>query len=423
MVTEIVTIEGHIIDSRTLATVLDDILSFGGEFRFLEVHIGKTRQERSHARIEVSTATIDEMQNLLAILSQHGALWHESEDADIQTADMDGAFPEAFYASTNQQTFIRHRNAWCEVADQEMDCGILHDEPAGAFRCVPVARVRKGDRIVCGRRGIKVVPFERQAAKGVFEFMSSAISTEKPKHTIIRQAARRMHECRQAGQKLLLVGGPAIVHTGAAEHVVHLIERGFVQVLFAGNALAAHDIERELYGTSLGVYLDKATLADAGHEHHLRAINRIRRAGSIAAAIERGELSGGIMHACVRRGVEFVLAGSVRDDGPLPDVITDMLAAQERMRAALRGVGFALMVATGLHSIATGNLLPAWIPVVCVDISPELLTKLGDRGSFQTLCLVTDVEPFFRSLLHALDEIEAEKQQKPTRRRPRAKQP
>ncbi len=407
MVSEVVTLEGHLIDSKTLATVLDDILSFGGEFRILEVHIGLTRQERSHARIEVGTASLDEMRDLLAILSQHGALWHESDDAEIVPADLDGAFPEEFYSSTNQQTFIRHNGKWIEVQDQEMDCGIVHDPQANRFHCVPVARIRKGQRLVCGRRGVKVVPFERQKAKGVFEFMASEISTEKPKYAIIKQCAAQMVEARRSGRKTLLVGGPAIVHTGASEHVVHLIERGFIHALFAGNALATHDIEHNLYGTSLGVYIDKATLADAGHEHHLRAINAIRRAGSIANAVERGKLTGGIMHACVRHGIPFVLAGSVRDDGPLPDVITDVLDAQDRMRAAIKDVGFVLMVATGLHSIATGNILPAWIPVVAVDISPEVLTKLGDRGSFQTVCVVTDVEPFFRSLLQAIGEAEA----------------
>lgn len=407
MVTETVTLEGHIIDSKTLANVLDDILSFGGEFKILEVHIGQSRQERSHARIEVRTHTLDQMHELLAIMSKHGALWHASEDAAIVDADMDGAFPPEFYSTTNQQTFVRHGGEWVEVKDQEMDCGIVHDPKANTFRCVPVSHIRKGDRIVVHQRGIKVIPFERQRARGAFEFMSSDISTEKPKYTIIRQCAAQMLEARQSGKRLLLVGGPAIVHTGAAEHVVKLIQRGYFHVLFAGNALATHDIEHALYGTSLGVYIDKATLADTGHEHHLRAINTIRRAGSIAGAVEQGVLTSGVMHACVKNDVEMVLAGSVRDDGPLPDVITDVLAAQDRMRAAIKDVGFVLMVATALHSIATGNILPAAVPVVCVDISPETLTKLGDRGSFQTICLVTDVEPFFRSLVSALDELEA----------------
>lgn len=405
MVCETVELEGHLIDSRLLAQVMDDILSAGGEFQLLEVHIGQKKHERSFARIEVRAESLDRMHALLDVLSRHGALWHESEDAELEPADMDGAFPERFYSSTNMQTYIRAGGRWVEVADQEMDCGIIADE-SGGFRCVPVTRVRKGDRVVVGHHGIKVIPLDSLDTRGVFEFMSSDISTEKPKHTIIRQIAQQMVAARRSGRKLLLVGGPAIVHTGATPHVVQLIEKGYIHVLFAGNALATHDIENNLYGTSLGVYLEKATLADAGHEHHLRAINRIRRAGGIAKAVESGVITGGLMHACVRHGVETVLAGSIRDDGPLPDVITDALAAQEMMRSKLKGVGFVLMVATALHSIATGNILPAWIPVVCIDISPANLTKLADRGSFQTVGLCTDVEPFFRELVGALDAAE-----------------
>lgn len=405
MISEQVTLEGHLIDSRMLGQVLDDILTLGGEFNILEVHIGHSRQERSHARIEVRAKTHEQMKELLHVLSRHGALWHESDDCEIVEADMDGAFPEEFYSTTNQQTFVRHQGKWIEVQDQEMDCGLVHDPATNAFRCVPVVRIRKGDRIVCGQGGIKVVPFERSRARGVFEFMASDISTEKPKYTIIRNCAQLMIQAKASGKKLLFVLGPAVVHTGAAEHVVWLIENGYLNVLFAGNALATHDIEHNLFGTSLGVYIEKATLADAGHEHHLRAINTIRRAGGIRPAVEKNVLTAGIMHACVTKHVELVLAGSVRDDGPLPDVITDMVVAQDRMRDAIKDVGFVMMVATALHSIATGNILPAWIPAVCVDISPAQVTKLADRGSFQTIGLVTDVEPFFRSLVTALKEL------------------
>jgi len=405
VVSEVVTLEGHIIDSRLLGTVLDDILSQGGEFSILEVSIGHEKSERSHARIEVRAENLDKLKSLLQSLSRHGALWHEAEDAHIQLADMDGAFPEEFYSTTNQQTFVRHNKQWIEVDDQEMDCGLLHDAKTGKFRCIPVVKVKKGDRMVCGERGIKVIPFQQQRSKGVFEFMASDISTEKPKHTIIRNIARLMHEARASGKKILLVGGPAIVHTGASGHVEKMIADGYIHVLFAGNALATHDMENNLFGTSLGVYLEKNTLADAGHEHHLRAINTIRRAGGIRPAVEKEVVTGGIMHACIKHGVKYVLVGSVRDDGPLPDVITDMMVAQDEMRAGIKGVGFVLMVATTLHSIATGNILPAWIPAVCVDINPPVLTKLADRGSFQTIGIVTDVEPFFRGLVGELENL------------------
>lgn len=415
MVSEVVTLEGHIIDSRILGNVLDEIVAHEGEFAILEVHVGRTTQERSHARIEVRTQTLAQMQDLLKVIGRHGALWQAAQDAESAIADLDAAFPEDFYATTNQQTFIRSQGEWIEVQDQEMDCGVVHDAKAGTFRCVPMVHVRKGDRIVCGERGIKVVPLERSRSRGVFEFMNSEISTEKPKHTIIRQIAQLMVEVQRGGGRLLLVGGPAIVHTGAVEHVVKLIEKSYLHVLLAGNALATHDIEHALFGTSLGVYLDRATLADAGHEHHLRAINTIRRAGGIRAAVEQGRLTGGIMAACIRHNVRFVLGGSLRDDGPLPEVITDVLVAQDEMRKAIKGVGFVLMVATMLHSVAVGNILPAWIPAVCVDIHPPALTKLADRGSFQTIGLVTDVEPFFRELLEGIEAIEKGEKARPPR--------
>ncbi len=407
MFREIVTLEGHIIDSRALANVLADVVRYGGEFRILEFEVGRTPTEPSRARLEVRADTHEQMEELLARISQHGAVWHEAEDVQLVEADCDGAFPESFYSTTNQRTFVRYRGAWHEVERQEMDCGIRYDPERDRFECIPMIRVRRGDRIVCGHGGIRVQPNEPQSAEGLFRFMASEVSSEKPKTTIIRNCARQMLEARKRGRKLLLVAGPAIVHTGATPHVVRLIERGYIHRLFAGNALAVHDIEHALFGTSLGVYIERATLAEAGHEHHLRAINAIRRAGSIRAAVEQGLLTRGLMHACVRHDVPFVLAGSIRDDGPLPEVITDTLAAQDAMREAIRDVGFVLMVATALHSIAVGNLLPAWVPVVCVDISPAVLTKLADRGSFQRVGLVTDVEPFFRELIDVLEVLEA----------------
>ena len=277
-----------------------------------------------------------------------------------------------------------------------MDCGILVDLPKATARCVPMNEVRVGDAIVVGHAGVRVFPEERSRGSETFEFMGSNVSTEKPKGVAIRQIARELAENRAMGGKTLVVAGPAVVHTGSGEFLRQLIRMGYVDVLFAGNALATHDIEQALFGTSLGVYLDRGLPAEAGHAHHLRAINRIRRAGGIRQAVETGVLTSGIMYECVRQGTDFLLAGSIRDDGPLPEVITDVLVAQKLMREKLRGVTFCLMIATTLHSIAVGNLLPAWVKVVCVDINPSTAIKLADRGSFQTVGLVTDVAPFLR---------------------------
>jgi lysine-ketoglutarate reductase/saccharopine dehydrogenase-like protein (TIGR00300 family) len=271
-------------------------------------------------------------------------------------------------------------------------------------RTVPVSDVRAGQQVVCGAGGVKVVlPLREHSSEGdSFEFMSSSVSSEKPQSLLLRQIAQQMREVKAEGGKVLWVGGPAVVHTGAAPAMVALVEAGYVDVLFAGNALATHDIEASLYGTSLGVDLAAGKGVEHGHEHHIRAINQIRKAGSIAAAVEQGVLTSGVMHAMVTHGRSFVLVGSVRDDGPLPDVHTDVIVGQRAMRAELPGVGFAIMVATMLHSIATGNLLPASIPLVCVDINPATVTKLADRGSAQAVGIVTDIGLFLEGLAREL---------------------
>jgi lysine-ketoglutarate reductase/saccharopine dehydrogenase-like protein (TIGR00300 family) len=325
-------------------------------------------------------------------------------DCQLVGADIAGALPEGFYSTTNQRTEIRLAGKWTPVADQEMDCGILL-EPSGLARCVPMNEIRLGDRVVVGHAGVRVFPEDRPRDTQAFEFMNSTVSTEKPKWAAIREIARDLAANRASGGKTLLVGGPAIVHTGSGPFLCELVRQGYIDVLFAGNALATHDIEQALFGTSLGVYVERGGPAEAGHEHHLRAINRIRRAGGIRQAVESGILRSGIMYECVRNNVDFLLAGSIRDDGPLPEVITDVLEAQRQMREKIHGIRFALMIATTLHSIAVGNLLPAWVKVVCVDINPSTAIKLSDRGTFQTVGLVTDVEPFLRVLLEELASL------------------
>lgn len=399
---EEVEIQGHIIDSLILPKVLDEIIGQGGAFEFKKVDIGHARTDPSYARIAVSADTPERLQEILRRIGDHGATPIHLTDAEMVEADINGAFPDGFYSTTNQRTEVRMRGQWIPVAKQEMDCGIQVNEKDATACCVAMSHVKKGTRIVVGHRGVRVTPLARERDSNEFEFMASSVSSEKPKAATVRRIATEMKATRAAGEKILLVAGPALIHTGSAEYVVRLIRSGFVQVLFAGNALASHDIEYALYGTSLGVFVDKGIAADKGHEHHLRAINTIRRVGGIRPAVDAGVLKSGIMYECVRNNVDYVLAGSIRDDGPLPDVITDVLVAQDRMRATLPGVRFCLMIATTLHSIATGNLLPAWVRTVCVDINPATVTKLADRGTFQSIGVVTDVEPFLRSLVHEL---------------------
>jgi len=403
---EEVQITGHIIDSLLLPKILDLITASSGTFRIKKITIGQGRHDPSFALVEVRADSAERLATILGQIADHGAVPTSQQDCQLVTADVPGAFPEGFYSSTNQRTEVRLSGGWIAVADQEMDCGIAVEPAKRQARCVPMNEVTVGTQFVVGHAGVRVFPEERAVERQAFDFMSSSVSTEKPKGVAIRQVARTLFETRRQGGKTLLVGGPAIVHTGSDEHVCRLVREGYINVLFAGNALATHDIEQAMYGTSLGVHLDRGDLAEAGHEHHLRAINRIRRAGGIRAAVQSGILRSGIMYECVRHDVDFLLAGSIRDDGPLPEVITDTLDAQHQMRQHIQGVTFCLMVATTLHSIAVGNLLPAWVKVVCVDINPSTVIKLGDRGSFQTVGLVTDVEPFLRSLVAELEVLE-----------------
>jgi len=403
MAQTVVQISGHIIDSLILPKVLDLIVGLGAEFEILDIQIGHRRSDRSHARIKVEASSPDLLDAVLAKIREHGALPEQVEEESLQleAAPLDGVFPERFYATTNLETWVRLEQQWIPVESIEMDCGIRI--AAGKAQCVPMHRVRKGDLVVVGQRGVKVVPLERQQPGAAFEFMASPVSTEQPKGLLIREIAESMQRMRRESGRILVVAGPGLVHTGASRYLAELIDNGYVQVLFAGNGLAVHDMEADLYGTSLGVYVDKKIRASEGHEHHLWTINRIRRAGGIRQAVEQGLIRKGIFYSCVKNGVDFVLAGSIRDDGPLPDVITDTLQAQDIMREKARGVSFALMMATTLHAIATGNLLPASVKTVCVDINPAVVTKLTDRGTFQALGLVTDVEPFLRELCSYLD--------------------
>ncbi len=399
---EEIEVRGHIVDSLLLPKILDRILQLGGSFEILECVIGTRRVDPSRARILVRAESSELLEEILGDLVEHGAAPVRPEDAKLVPADIAGAFPDGFHATTNQRTQVRLRGEWIAVAAQEMDCGIAVDVAAGTARCVAMTDVEVGMPIVVGHAGVRVIPEERPRAVNLFGFMNSNVSSEKPKAVSLHAVADSIRGTRREGKKVLLVGGPAIIHTGSSRHLADLIRGGWIQTLFAGNALATHDIEQAFYDTSLGVSLTRGEATEHGHEHHLRAINTIRRLGGIAQAVEKGVLKSGIMYECIQKGVDVVLAGSIRDDGPLPEVITDTLKAQKAMRAALADVGFALLIATALHSIAVGNLLPAWVKVVCVDINPATVTKLSDRGTFQTIGMVTDVEPFLRSLAEEL---------------------
>jgi len=397
---ETLEVSGHLMDTGLLARVLDDVLGYGGDYRIARLDLGRAHDDESQALIEVSAEDDESLQRLLMRLQTHGVNQVDPGETLLRTVERDGVFPEDFYSTTNLETVVRLGAGWVPVEQPEMDCGlVVHN---GRVRTVPVSDVRAGQEVVCGAGGVRVVMPSREHSKASFEFMSSSVSSEKPQALLVRQIAQRMREVKAHGGRILWVGGPGVVHTGAAPALVALVCAGYVDVLFAGNALATHDIECALYGTSLGVDLAQGKGVEHGHEHHIRAINTIRSCGSIADAVEQGVLTSGIMHALVTSGKRFVLVGSVRDDGPLPDVHTDVIVGQRAMRAELPGVGCAIMVATMLHSIATGNILPASVPLVCVDINPATVTKLADRGSAQAVGIVTDIGLFLEQLAREL---------------------
>lgn len=399
---ETVEISGHLMDSGILSRVLDDIREYGGDHVIERFDLGHDAVDTSYAKILVTAEDEQTLQRTLMRLQTRGVNLVDPGEAAISTADRDGVFPDGFYSTTNLETRVRFDGAWHTVDNPEMDCGLIVDRATAPARVytLPMSDVQAGMEVVCGAAGIRVTtPLPAGGVEGeVFGFMESDVSSEKPQTLLVRQVADGMREAKAAGKKVLWVGGPGVVHTGAAPAMVAMVNAGFVDVLFAGNALATHDIESSLYGTSLGVDLAQGRGVEHGHEHHIRALNTIRKAGSIADAVEQGVLTGGIMHALVMQHKEFVLVGSVRDDGPLPDVYTDVIEGQRAMRGALPGVGFCLMVATMLHSVATGNILPASIPLVCVDINPATVTKLADRGSSQARGIVTDVGLFLEQL-------------------------
>ena len=415
MATETVTLEGHIIDSLILAKVLDTILQRSGAFTINRMHVGATREDASSATIAVHADSPQRLGAILHAIQPHGAVVEHPVDCIVEPAPKDGVLPDAFYATSHLRTQIRLNHQWLDVEGIEMDVAIrvIPDPPTA--RTVPMADVKAGDLIVTGRTGVRVFPLERPQERDAFAFMAADVSSERPHHPVIADVAKRMRlirdnrqQAREAGgdpdlgTKVLFVGGPAIIHAGGREALSWLIDAGFIHVLFCGNALAAHDMEASLFGTSLGYGLRAGCAVPHGHEHHLRTINRVRNAGSLRRAVESGLIRDGVIASCVHQNVDMVLAGSIRDDGPLPDVITDTTQAQTAMRAALPDVGLALLVATTLHAIATGNCLPAKVPTVCVDINPAVPTKLSDRGSFQSIGLVMDAASFLRQLAQAL---------------------
>jgi len=401
---EVVEMTGHLIDSWILPRAWDIIMDRGGNFVVEEMRVGISKTETSYIRLKIVAPNDEILERILSELQQFGAVLTHANDVRTAAVEQDGVLPAKFYATSNLPTQVRLHGQWVDVEGVEMDVAIIIDQENGRAYCKPMHEVRIGNEVVIGHDGIRVIPFERGREREAFAFMQSSVSSEKAKVLAIHEIARQMKETRARHGKILFVLGPAVIHTGAGRDVAELLRQGYVQVIFGGNAIVTHDVESALYGTSLGVDLQSGEQVEGGHRNHLRAINAIRAVGSLEKAVEMGLLHDGIIYEALKHNIPLVLAGSIRDDGPMPGVISDMIEAQRRMRQEVQGVEMAIMVASMLHAIATGNLLPARVRTVVVDINPAVVTKLADRGSFQAAGLVTDAELFLRELVEALAE-------------------
>jgi lysine-ketoglutarate reductase/saccharopine dehydrogenase-like protein (TIGR00300 family) len=395
---ETVEVTGHLMDSGILSRVLDDIREYGGDFVIEEFDVGHEAHDPSSARITVEAPDDESLQRLLMRLQTRGVNQLSHGDAAVATSDQDGVLPDGFYATTNLETRVRLGGRWYDVQNPEMDCGLVVEESAlddRHVRTVPMSDVARGMRIVVGAAGIQVsVPSSDPA--GAISTFGTDHGLERPQAVLVRQVADGMRQARADGKRLLWVAGPGVVHAGGVPAMVALVRAGWVDVLFAGNAVAALDIETALYGPSPDSSSPPGH--EHGHEHRVLAVNTIRKAGSIERAVREGVLASGMMHALVTEGRRFVLVGSVRDDGPLPEVHTDTVEGQRAMRDEIQDIGYCLMMATQLYAVATGSLLPASVPLVCVDIDPAVVTRLADRGTGQGRGIVTDVGLFLEQL-------------------------
>ncbi|MFB6124219.1 MAG: TIGR00300 family protein [Haloferacaceae archaeon] len=404
--TRTVELEGHIIDSGMMQRCFGIVMDMGGSFEVEEFTVGRHKDEESYARMRVMADDEEDLRSILHELHQSGANLSDPVDATLDPAPADKVVPLGFYSTTNHPTQVRYEGEWLQVEDVEMDCAIVVDPEERRAYTKVLNAIREDDLVVTGEAGIRVQPPERpRDASGPFGFMQGGVSAERPSESLISQIADALVETKENGGKVLAVAGPALIHAGAGDELARLVSQGYVDAISAGNGFAVHDIERGLYGTSLGMDIETLEHPRKGHKHHIYTISEVIRAGGIEAAVEDGLIQSGVMYECVRNDVPYVLAGSIRDDGPLPDTITDTVEAQNAIREQAHDADMVLMLATLLHSVAVGNCLPSTTRVVCVDINPATVTQLLDRGSSQAIGMVTDIGTFVPMLAEkVLDE-------------------
>lgn len=400
----IIEVKGHLIDSMILTKIFDIIMDLQGEFQVQKFSVGKKKKDASYAKLLIQGKSKEHLDQILQAVYREGAISKIQQEVVLNATQKDMVMPDDFYSTTNNHTDIFYKGKWIRVENMMMDKCIV--VKANRAFCTPIREIKKGDMIVVGERGIRITPPERpREGVNLFQFMGSGSSSERPTQHIARRVAEDIYKTKKQGGKIVFVGGPAIVHTGASDSIASLIRLGFIDAVLAGNALAVHDIEYSTLGTSLGMNVKDGTLAIRGHRNHMQAINSVFKAGSISKMVEKKTLTRGIMYECVKNNIPFVLAGSLRDDGPLPDVITDMTTAQRKYKEVLKDAKMVIMIATMLHSIATGNMLPANVKVIVVDINQPTVTKLMDRGTWQALGIVTDVGAFLPLVTQEIQKL------------------
>jgi len=397
-------VRGHLIDSLILTKIFDGVMDLGGEFEVLKIQIGKKKKDESYAELRIQGKNQNHLERILELVYREGATAKIQKEVSLKSASKNYVIPDNFYSTTNNHTLIFLKGNWINVDNMMMDkCIVVKSNKA---KCTPIRDVKKGDKIVVGEEGVKIIPPKRpREGMNVFQFMGGSSSSERPTQHIAKKVAEDIYKTRKLGGKIVLVGGPAIVHTGAADSVATLIRLGFINALLAGNALAVHDIEYSTLGTSLGMNVNDGTLAVRGYRNHMQTINSVFKAGSIVKMVKSKQLSKGIMYECVRKNIPYVLAGSIRDDGPLPDVITDVVVAQQKYKEVLKNAKMVIMASTMLHSIATGNMLPADVKIIIIDINQPTVTKLMDRGTWQAVGVVSDVGAFIPMVTQELKKL------------------
>jgi lysine-ketoglutarate reductase/saccharopine dehydrogenase-like protein (TIGR00300 family) len=402
---EVVEAQGHLIDSHVMEQIFDKVVESNGRFEVEQFRIGRTNSDASYLRLRIETPTRQEMEHVLAQLLPIGCSPAENVEATLGLVERDRCAPEDFYSTSNHHTWVRIAGEWIEVRNQRMDAMVVVKNGAAGnpeAYCRRLRDLKAGDMVVTGMHGIRVAPESKERDRLAFAFMSNEISSERQVETAVRQTAAIARHTKEQGKTIVAVAGPVVVHTGGVTGLSRLIRNGWVDAVLSGNALGVHDIESALFGTSLGIRMADGRQAEHGHRNHMRAINAVHREGGIRGAVQSGRLKSGIMYECIKNNVPFVLAGSLRDDGPLPETITDMNAAQDAYAEVLASAGLVICLGSMLHSIATGNMLPSWVRIVCVDINPAVATKVSDRGTGQAVGVVTDVGLFLDLLSREL---------------------